>query len=175
MHQRIHTNIYMYNMYKFWFLNMLQVKVDILLFKVRKDLSLIRTDLFIHVTVFVKLSNNNDQNMKHFYIFYYHNRKKQEHIHKHFSKLILCAFFPQNLLFSRSYMASLACLFVGSAQKKKKPELWDDRRVKKDERLEHVFQHVWVFLETRIIRSTEEVDGMKADVSQPEATARDEA
>lgn len=120
MHQRIHTNIYMYNMYKFWFLNMLQVKVDILLFKVRKDLSLIRTDLFIHVTVFVKLSNNNDQNMKHFYIFYYHNRKKQEHIHKHFSKLILCAFFPQNLLFSRSYMASLACLFVGSAQKKKK-------------------------------------------------------
>lgn len=47
--------------------------------------------------------------------------------------------------------------------------------MKKDERLEHVFQHVWVFLETRIIRSTEEVDGMKADVSQPEARARDEA
>lgn len=47
--------------------------------------------------------------------------------------------------------------------------------MKNDERLEHVFQHVWVLLETRIIRSTEEVDGMKADVSQPEATARVEA
>lgn len=103
---------------------MLQVKVDILLFKVRKDLSLIRTDLFIHVTVFVKLSNKNDQNMKHFNIFYYHNRKKHEHIHKHFSKLILRAFFPRICCFlDLIWRLWLVCLWDQLKEKTKKKTL----------------------------------------------------